>query len=456
MRSVGWLMPRQWGISGRSAVVSGSAVLIAWVIAGAALIVVLNTTLLKDVDAAAADRVGDVASALRDDPPSALDRALLATDERVVAVQVINQAGQVLRHSAGAPSLPLIPIADVGPARRTGVVLDASDSDMRISAQRIRTPLGDYTILAAGGIESVESTLKTVATLLAAAAPIIIAAAAAASYRLVKRSLRSVEAIRVRVADISTSDLAERVPVPPHRDEISALACTMNEMLTRIEAGHTAARRFVGDASHELRSPLAAIISALEVGQAHPELLDTELTSGTLVPEAYRMQALVEDLLMLARADERGSLLRAEDLDVDTLAEVEAARLRQASTHTVRTDLLPARICGDPGAMTRVLRNLLDNADRHARSVVEILVCHRGGFVEILVSDDGPGIPVAERLRVFDRFVRLDTSRSRRGGGTGLGLSIVSEIVAAHGGHVVIDERPGGGAEVRVSLPLRQ
>src|ERR1700759_5281994 len=132
-----------------------------------------------------------------------------------------------------------------------------------------------------------------------------VGAAAVACYRLIKRSLRSVEAIRSRVADISASDLAERVPVPQSRDEIAALATTMNEMLARVEAGHAAQRRFVGDASHELRSPLASIIPALEVAQDYPELVDDDLKTGSLIPEAHRMQVLVEDLLLLARADEQ-------------------------------------------------------------------------------------------------------------------------------------------------------
>lgn len=456
MRSIGWISPARWGIPVRSAAVSATVVLVAFIVTSAGLITVLNTTLLASIDAAVTDRITNLISALHDDSPADLDASLLAIDQRIATVQVINEAGEVVRRSAGAPTTAVIPVTDVGSDRRHVVVGDGTDDGFRISGQHILTPQGGYTILVAGSSESAESTLKTVALLLGAAAPIIIAAAAAATYRLVKRSLRSVEAIRVRVSDISTTDLSERVPVPEHRDEISELAHTMNAMLARIEAGHTAQRQFVGDASHELRSPLAAIISALEVGQAHPELLNTELTAGTLIPEAYRMQALVEDLLLLARADERALLPRVEDIDLDDLAEREATRLRRASTHTVYTDLQPARVTGDPGTLTRVLRNLLDNANRHAHSQIDISVHHRDSCIEMTVSDDGPGIPPAKRTAVFDRFVRLDSSRSRGGGGTGLGLSIVAEIVAAHGGHVSISERPGGGTAVRVSLPSRQ
>jgi signal transduction histidine kinase len=325
---------------------------------------------------------------------------------------------------------------------------------MRISGQTIDSPSGRFTILVGAGSEGVEATVKTVAILLAVAAPIVIAVSAAATYLLVGRSMRSVDAIRARVADISTSDLTERVPVPEHRDEISALATTMNEMLERIEAGHSAQRRFVGDASHELRSPLATIISALEVAAAHPELLDQDLASTTLMPEAQRMRDLVEDLLLLARADERGLTLRRDDVDLDDLVAGEAIRLERETQLAVRTDLTPTRLVGDASGLSRVVRNLLENATRHAESRIDAAVRPQSGGALLTIGDDGPGIPAAERVRVFDRFVRLDSDRSRSGGGSGLGLAIVSEIVAAHHGSVTIEDRPGGGTLVVVQLPF--
>jgi signal transduction histidine kinase len=277
--------------------------------------------------------------------------------------------------------------------------------------------------------------------------------AALVNFRLAKYSLRSVEAIRSRVSEISASDLSQRVPVPPQDDEISALATTMNEMLARVESGHDAQRRFVGDASHELRNPLASILSALDVAQEFPDALDDELTSGTLIPEVQRMQALVEDLLLLARADERGLALRGDDIHLDVLAESEANRLRRATALDIRLHSEAATATGDLPAVARVLRNLLDNAVSHATSTVEIAVKRRKAAAIISVADDGPGIPDQDKTRVFDRFVRLDSDRSRDGGGSGLGLAIVAEIVASHTGTVSIDDRPGGGTIVTVILP---
>jgi signal transduction histidine kinase len=444
------------GVSARSAAVSAIVVLVALTVAGAVLDAILYRSLLDAVDDATTARVKNIVEELRSEPPGSLDSAQLATDQHVVAVQLIAPDGKVIKRSGLAPDTALIPVTQFDLSLRRGIPDDAVPSDnMRISGQRVNTPTGTYTVLVGGGSEAVEATARTVALLFACGAPIIIAVAASASYWLVRRSLQSVDAIRSRVADISASDLAERVPVPTSRDEISALAVTMNEMLARIEAGHRMQQRFVSDASHELRSPLATIISGLEVVEAHPELLDAELAVGTLLPEAHRMRALIEDLLLLARADEQRLVLRNEQVILGDLAEVEAARVQRDTGCEIHTDIAPASLIGDPAAMGRVIRNLMENAVRHAKSRVDIRVGSRDGAAVLTVSDDGTGIAPADRGRVFERFVRLDEARARSGGGTGLGLAIVAEVVAAHGGTVTIDDRPGGGTAMIVTLPRR-
>jgi signal transduction histidine kinase len=452
--ALAWARPRYWGIPARSAFVSATVVLVALSLAGAGLVALLYGSLQSGMDAAAVARVQDIAAALQFDTPQDLDGSLLLTDQRVVAVQVIDSSGAVIQRSASAPATPLVPVDTVGAAMRSGLPDASPEGDMRIAAQTIGTRHGRYTIEVGAAGQAAESTVSTVGIGLAVAGPIVIAVAAGATFLLVGRSLRSVEAIRARVAEISASDLTERVPVPENRDEISALATTMNAMLSRIESGHAAQRRFVGDASHELRSPLATVISALEVGAAHPELLDQELAAATLLPEAQRMQALIEDLLLLARADERGLALRHDDIDLDDLGASETARLQRETVLTVQADLTPTRVVGDAGGLSRVLRNLLDNAARHAASRIDVTVRPDGRYARLTIADDGPGIPADDRIRAFDRFVRLDTDRARTGGGTGLGLAIVAEVVAAHRGSVRIDDRTGGGAEVIVQLPL--
>jgi signal transduction histidine kinase len=449
------MRPANWGISTRSAVLSAAVVFVAVLVAGGGLVFVLYRTLLSSVDDAAAGRVRDTVAALNFDTAAELDGSLLATDQRVVAVQIIGADGRVVQRSDSAPNTPLLPVSTFGPAIRSGISDDASpDNDMRLSGQAADTATGRYTVIAGGGSEAAESTVRTVAVLLMIAAPIISAVAGIVSYRLVKRSLRSVEAIRARVSEITTSDLTERVPVPSQNDEVSALAKTMNEMLARVESGHAAQRRFVGDASHELRSPLASIISALEVAQDYPETVDDDLTSGTLIPEAHRMQALVDDLLLLARADQRGLAVCEDEVNLDLLAENETARLRRETELAIEISTEEVVVVGDAGDLARVLRNVLDNAVQHAKSAIEIVVERRSDEAVLTVADDGPGIPAEDRARAFDRFVRLDSARSRDGGGSGLGLAIVAEIVSAHGGTVGIDDRPGGGTRVSIVLAV--
>jgi signal transduction histidine kinase len=442
------------GISARSATVAAIAVLVAFALAGAILDVVLYRFMLAGVDDATANRVRSIVGALHTESPDDLDSTLLTTNQRVIAIQVIGPSGGVVKRVGAAPATPLIATSHFDSTLLRGISDDAvPGDDMRVSGQKVNTAHGEYTVIVGGGSEAVEATARTVALLLACGAPIIVAVAAAASYRLVRRSLQSVDAIRSRVAEISASDLTERVPVPGSRDEISALAVTMNEMLARIEAGHRAQQRFVGDASHELRSPLTTIISGLEAAEHHPELLDMELASNILLPEAHRMRTLIDDLLLLARADEHRLVIRTEEISVDEVADAEVARALPDASCAIRTVINPVRIVGDSAAISRVIRNLLDNAIRHAASRVEVCVGAREQQAIIAISDDGPGIASADRTRVFERFVRLDSDRSRSSGGAGLGLAIVAEVVAAHGGTVAIEGSPGRGTTMLVSLP---
>lgn len=446
--------PGNWGLSARSAFVAASVVFVALGITGVVLAAVMYRSMLSGVDNAAAARVAQVAEVIGSGGPLAVGPELLATDASVVAVQVLDADGVVVRASDSAPSVPLIPVDEIGTGLRIGMPeQDSPYGQIRLSAQTVTGSDGTrYTVLVGEGSRAVLSTVGTAVAALLVAAPVVVAVSAIATYLLVRRSMRSVDDIRSRVAEITTSDLTGRVPVPDRRDEIAALAVTLNKMLARVEAGHVAQQRFVGDASHELRSPLTTIISALEVAQAHPDLLNAELAQHTLMPEAQRMRSLIDDLLLLARADERGWSIRHDDVDLDDLAAREIEKLRAATDFEVSATLEPVRVAGDPAALTGVLRNLLDNAARHASSIIEVDVRHRAGTAVLTVDDDGPGIPVADRTRVFGRFVRLDEDRSRDAGGAGLGLAIVSEIVAAHQGSVHITDRRAGGTSVVVQL----
>ncbi|WP_458688288.1 sensor histidine kinase [Nocardia tengchongensis] len=449
-----WLRPSRWGLRIRSAVVAALTVGAVLLLAAGAMLGLLNRSLLREIDTAASTRVDAIAGELTRTSVAELPDSLFEVTGQVGVVQVVDAQGRIARESNPKLATPLLDPGTVGERETARRPVPSYDEDLRVSARTISAPDGRYVVLVAGDSESAEHTVKRVAALTAVGGPIVVVAAALATYLLVGRSLRSVEEIRSRVAVIGAAGLSERVPVPPARDEIARLAETMNDMLARVEAGHAAQRRFVGDASHELRSPLAVVTAALELARDRPEALDAELIGGTLLPEAERMRLLIEDLLTLAAADESGLEVRGDDVDLDDLAGAQVQALRARGDHTVRTAIEPVRIRGDQPKLARVLRNIAENAAAHARSTVGMTVLRDGEFGRVIVDDDGPGIAAADRERVFGRFVRLEADRARATGGSGLGLAIVAEIVAAHGGSVTIGESPWGGARFVVDLPV--
>jgi signal transduction histidine kinase len=265
-----------------------------------------------------------------------------------------------------------------------------------------------------------------------------------------------------QAATITASNLHTRLPVPAADDEIADLADTMNTMLDRIESATAAQHRFVADASHELRSPLSTIHAGLDLLAAAELPADAGAHVTRMHRESGRMARLISDLLLLARVDESGLRLRHEDVDLDDLVYTERERLvAERPDLRVEAHVVPVRISGDPHQLQRVLRNLLDNAVRHARSRVVISLSTGtdsagtpADHACLDIADDGPGIAAADREQIFDRFVRLDDARSRAGGGTGLGLPIAREIVHAHGGTLTVHDGPDGGALLRIRLPV--
>jgi signal transduction histidine kinase len=297
-------------------------------------------------------------------------------------------------------------------------------------------------------------TTTLVTQLLIVGLPVLLVVAAITTWIAVGRALAPVEAIRREVDEISAAQLHRRVPQSGANDEIGRLAATMNRMLARLEDARNSQRRFVSDASHELRSPITTIRQHAEVALAHPDRMTVDELADVVLAEQQRMQRLVEDLLLLARADEHAPFASAP-VDLDDLAFEEARRLR--SNSSVRVDssgVGAARVQGDADALRRIFRNLGENAVRHAVSRVDIGLVDRGDDVVLTVDDDGPGIAESERNRVLQRFVRLDEARSRDDGGSGLGLSIVDKVVRAHRGSISISQSPLGGARIQVIVPI--
>jgi signal transduction histidine kinase len=279
--------------------------------------------------------------------------------------------------------------------------------------------------------------------LLLVAAPLLVALVAVAVWVLVGQSLKTVERIRRQVAEIDGRRLSERVEVPPTGDEIAALTVTMNQMLDKLEHSDRTHRAFFSDASHELRSPLSTLVTTAEVAsldQTGKTWLDLQ---QTVLNESSRMQALVEDLLTLAKVDAHQLQLDVQDVDLEDVLDAEISRLRTVSGLQVRAELQPIRVRGDERRLSQVLRNLLDNAARYAKSTIVVGMERRASDVVVSVDNDGEVISTQDRNRVFERFARLDTSRSSDGGGSGLGLAISREIMLAHGGAVVATEWDG-------------
>jgi len=301
-------------------------------------------------------------------------------------------------------------------------------------------------------VETQQQTVQTVAWFLLGATPILIALAALAVWILVGRALRPVERIRATVSTIDAQRLAQRIVIPPSQDEIAALAATMNVMLDRLEAADLALRSFISDANHELRSPLAAMTTAVEIAVDADEATRTELLE-TMSRELVRMRALVEDLMTLVQADAQRLVTDWTDVDLDDLLNLEVRRLRSTSRREVVARFSPVRVRGDVRRLAQVLRNVIDNAERYAATTVRLSLAVENGEAVLRVDNDGPQIPLADRNRVFERFVRLEGSRSRDAGGTGLGLAISREILNAHDGAIDVVDEPNGWCRFEIRLP---
>jgi signal transduction histidine kinase len=421
-------------------------VAIALVAGATALIVALRHTLIDEVAEAGRAQAADVARQLESGRPPILEVA--GSDEQLI--QVITPAGAVVASSPNVAGMPAV--VRLQPGQSTRIVTPLDDDEFVAVAEAAETSEGLRIVVVARALVDVLDTTTVVTQLLIIGLPVLLAVVALTTWFAVGRALAPVDAIRREVDEISAAQLHRRVPLPKADDEIGRLAATMNRMLARLESARNSQRRFVSDASHELRSPITTIRQHAEVALAHPDQMTSQELADVVLAEQQRMQRLVEDLLLLARADEHVPFSRAP-VDLDDLAFEEGHRLRSTTSAAVDTSGVgAARVQGDADALRRVLRNLGENAARHALSRVAISLEARGGDAVLTVDDDGPGIPESERERVLGRFVRLDEARSRDGGGSGLGLSIVDEVVRAHGGSLSISQSPLGGARIQVTL----
>jgi signal transduction histidine kinase len=434
-------------------------VLGALAVGSVALVVFQRHVLVDDLDDVLADDADDLATTIDGGTiPAVLDPR---GDDDVVA-QVVAPDGQVLAASANlGDAQPLVEPGAVEPGAGPRTVDGIGDDDERyrlLTRQIDRGGDGQVVLVLATPLDDVDESIRVLVTSLAVGVPLLGVVLAAGVWVLVGRTLRPVERIRAEVDQIGDGRLDRRVPRPPGDDEIARLADTMNGMLDRLEAASRRQQRFVADASHELRTPLTRMRAELEVDLTHPDTADVAATNRSVLDEIATMQRLVDDLLVLARTDARAAGRASETVELDQLVTAEAERVTGGGGPVVDTSAVsPAVVVGDGDQLRRAVANLVDNAARHAATRVGVSVTQRDGRVTVIVTDDGPGIPAAERDRVFERFVRLDEARTASAGGTGLGLAIVRDIVARHHGTVVAaDPGPEGGARLVVDLPAAE
>ncbi|WP_353508103.1 ATP-binding protein [Intrasporangium sp.] len=446
-------------------------------IGGALLYGVLTVSLTRSVEAvarASAEQVALLVDAGRLPDPVPVSGAQV--------IQVLDQQGRVVDGSIAADRLTALVTPDELQRALAGgsVVVPGNRSGLSGGLQVVAVPAGPQGaplhVVAAAPTTDIERSAATVRTLLLISLPLLLVVIGLIAWRVVGAALAPVEALRRGAARIdASSSETERLPVPPTHDEVSALATTLNAMLDRVTAARRQQRAFTADAAHELRNPLASMRAQLEVAQHLGEAGD--LPQDLLV-DVDRLSTLVDDLLLLARADESAAARAASDMSSHAapepsprassrrLGEGDAADVAKLLADVVRAAgqarvpvrgaprLIPGTIrAAMPEAdLRRALSNLVDNAVRHAATSVVLAAARTGHTVRVTVTDDGHGVPVADRMRVFERFTRLDEGRDRDSGGSGLGLAITKALVRQAGGDVWLEDAAPGTRAV-ISVP---
>lgn len=376
-------------------------------------------------------------------------------DEAIAGIQVIDRSGRITSTTASIAGRPRM--TEVRPAKPGSQVIPREcrspafpDGCVTIAAFRVPDEANGHIVYAADHDVPWHVDGRLLATLICVTLALT-ALTAFGTYQTVRRALAPVDAITERLAAITATDLSLRVPVSKFQDELRRLAEAANQTLDRAEHAVERQWRFASDVSHDLRSPLTAMRAEIEEAMLDPEHADWPATGEALLDSLDRMQAMVADLLHLAKLDAGAARPKTERIDLAGLAASELDR-RPRKVEVVR-DLRPGVIVtGDRLNLARLLGNLLDNGERHAESTLWVTVRAENGEAVLEVLDDGPGIPPECREVVFQRFVRLDQARQKDSGGTGLGLSIARQIAQAHNGTLTVEDS-AAGARFVLRLP---
>jgi signal transduction histidine kinase len=429
------------------------AVVTAVLLVGGALTLdlVLRHRLTESSDDLNRARVADLLSLAAS---GALPATLVNVTEEGVA-QVVDDGGRVIAVSANAAGAP--PLTDEAATGGLHVQEVEGPDDDETEEYRLWTSTGPAAgggrvrVYAGTSLEAVEEATENLRSALRIGVPLVWLLLVGATWLLVGRALRRLDRIRGEVDAISEADLSSRVEGEERRDEVGRLAATMNRMLGRLESAQDRQRRFIADVSHDLRSPLTAQRTQLEVAMAHPDSVDHAQLHRDLLGHVDDMDSLVGDLLFVVTDDERPR--SRQPLDLEDIVLEEAARARRLGGPGLDASAVSAApVSGDPDELRRLVRNLVENAVAHAAGSVTLRASTGPDGVVVDVLDDGPGVPGGDEEVIFERFHRGDAARSRRG--SGLGLSIARTVAERHGGRLVVV--PGGsGAHFRLTLPAR-
>ena len=427
-------------VRGRTTILVTLVVALTLIVSGLTLLTVLRRTMLDNIDTALGLRAADLGALVTS---GVAPRDITIPDDGTSFAQIILN-GDVIASSTNVRGQP--PVDTLTDSSQITVRHTSGDEEVfRLVVTEQNSPAGPVTIAVGTTLADMEQTTRVATWTLAITGLALTMLAGAATWVVVRRALRPVDSMRAEVADITVSGLDRRVSQPTTDDEIRLLADTLNDMLVRLELGTRAQRDFVSAASHELRTPIAVIRNVLEVAQS-TDAPDWREIADSVLEEDVRMERLVDDLLLIARTD--AGVSRSEHwiaVDLDDIVFEEARRVPSLIQIDV-SRVSAGQVNGDVEQLRRVVRNLFDNALRHATQAIAVDLSSVGGRVSVAVDDDGPGVAPEDRTRIFERFVRLDESRTRSDGGTGLGLAIVTELVDSLGGdvHVESSERLGG------------
>jgi signal transduction histidine kinase len=467
---------RRRGIRARLTLVVSAGLAVTLAAGALLLFAVLRVSLTRALDDTARQGARQVAAlADHNDLPHPVPVA-----NSTLAVQVLDSRGQIIdvawNPQVADRLVPLLPFTTARSVAQSGRAVQQAGAPFGIPAllRVVAVPTSDGgVVIAAASYAEVSDSLNAVGVAAAVGTPLLFLLLVLVTWLVTGAVLRPIEELSRGAQEITGTGtgLGQTLPVPGARDEVHGLAVTLNDMLARLEAARQRQRAFIADAAHELRSPIASIRTQLEVGVDHPEVVDWPATAAGVLADTLRLTRLTEDLLALARLDERADRPpHGRPVDLAALATEVCARYADAPIAVTATGTGGCVVTGEAGGLDRLLVNLVDNAVRYARSRVSVRTRGEGPWVLLSVTDDGPGIPEQDAERVFDRFTRLDDARTRDAdghgaglagetpyGGSGLGLAIVRGTATAHGGAAWLEDAglgdAGPGLRAMVRLP---